>query len=97
MTPWRPARVVQYFAQWAIYGRKFFPWEMHLENITHIHYAFFDVSSTCEVTSLDQWADFDILHRGVGDSHSTANGNVGAFQLLKQRYPHLSISLSLGG
>ena len=42
-------RVVAYYAQWAIYGRNFFPWEMQLDAITHVHYAFFDVDSNCAV------------------------------------------------
>ena len=50
-------RVVQYFEQWAIYGRKFYPTSMDFASITHMHYGFFDVTSDCYLRSLDTYAD----------------------------------------
>jgi GH18 family chitinase len=37
----------------AIYARGFYPSSMDFDSITHIHYAFFDVTSSCEVVSTD--------------------------------------------
>ena len=54
----RPEKVVQYFAQWSIYGRKYRPWHMKLDSITHVQYAFFDVTSDCVCASLDPYADY---------------------------------------
>ena len=94
-----PPRVVQYFAQWAIYGRDFKPWEMELDQITHVNYAFFDVTQACAVASLDEYADFDVVFSELGMAWGDGkeHGNIGAFQILKERHPHLSVVLSLGG
>lgn len=72
---------------------------MKLDDITHINYAFFDVTPQCAVASLDPYADFDIMYPELGMSWGDGleHGNVGAFQILKQQHPHLSIALSLGG
>ena len=73
---------------------------MHLANLTHVHYAFFDLSSSCQVQSLDAWADFDKIHPQVGMNWGTPpdeRGNVGAFAMLKQTFPHLHVAMSIGG
>ena len=78
-------RVVQYFAQWSVYGRGYSPADMHLDAITHIHYAFFDVNPKCEVVSLDEYADFDKVYAELGQiwSDDGTNGNIGAFRILR--------------
>jgi hypothetical protein len=92
---------VQYFAQWAIYGRNFKPWHMQLDKITHVHYAFFDVTAVCAVATLDSWADFEIVYPEVGmswnDGPNVMHGNIGAFQRLRVTYPNVKLALSLGG
>lgn len=72
---------------------------MKLDAITHIQYAFFDVTQACKVTSLDPYADFEIVYTEIGMSPGDGleHGNIGAFQILKKQHPHLSLALSLGG
>ncbi|KAG8464401.1 hypothetical protein KFE25_003464 [Diacronema lutheri] len=88
-----------YYASWAIYGRDHKPWEMQLDKITHVNYAFFDVTAACAVTTLDSYADYDIVHTQLGMSwgDGTTHGNIGAFQRLRAQHPHLKLLLSLGG
>lgn len=90
---------MQYYASWAIYGRDHKPWEMQLDKITHVNYAFFDVTAACAVTTLDSYADYDIVHTQLGMSwgDGTTHGNIGAFQRLRAQHPHLKLLLSLGG
>jgi len=72
---------------------------MKLDEITHVNYAFFDVTQGCAVASLDEYADFEILfpELGMAWGDNKEHGNIGAFQILKERHPHLSVVLSLGG
>lgn len=93
-------RVVQYYANWAIYGRNFFPADMKFDSITHVHYAFFDVKSDCQVHSLDEWSDYQIVYPDLGMSWETPEnqrGGIGAFRILRERHPHLKLAFSLGG
>ena len=73
---------------------------MDFDSITHVHYAFFDVTSSCIVKSLDAYADYERMYPDLGMSWNDASiprGNVGAFKILKQRHPHLHVAVSLGG
>jgi len=71
---------------------------MHFENITHVHYAFIDVTASCVVASLDPWADFEKEYPELGMRwDSPHKGNIGAFRILRERYPHVHLAFSLGG
>jgi GH18 family chitinase len=92
--------VVQYFANWAIYGRAFYPHDMKLDDITHVHYAFFDIKSDCKVHSLDAYSDYQRVYPELGMSWQTPAdqlGSIGAFRILRDRHPHLKLAFSLGG
>jgi len=74
---------------------------MQLDSITHVHYSFFDVTQTCEVATLDQWSDWDIVYPELGmsweDPPEVTHGNIGAFQILRAQHPHIKVAISLGG
>lgn len=76
------------------------PWQLPLANLSHVHYAFAGLSAACRVESLDEWADFGVVHAALGMSHATPasrRGNAGAFRVLKLAHPQLRVTLSVGG
>ena len=105
--PAPPRRVVGYFPQWGTYGG------FNVKNLvtsgsagvlTQIDYAFAALSNG-QCVSSDPWADFQQpltaaeTITGVADSTAPGAfvGNFHQLQLLKQKYPHLKVVLSVGG
>lgn len=102
-------RRVGYFAQWGIYGRDFMLNDMvangSVNDLTHLNYAFIDVTQDATCKSVDTYADFEKHFTaaesvdGVADSWETDDiaGNFGQLKKLKASHPHLRVVLSLGG
>jgi len=103
---------VAYFAEWAIYGREFQPWDMDLSRISHVNYAFFDINPSCKVVSGDSYATTEKKNAEVGqgwsgDGLNVPGGTMGAFRIMRDGgdvakanghyYPHIKIIVSLGG
>lgn len=91
-------RVVGYFTQWSIYAREYQIKDIPAEKLSHILYAFFEpkydpIKDIGWIESLDPYADFEHTKNGSGWGF----GNIGALQILKQRNPHLKVSISIGG
>jgi len=95
-----------YYANWTIYGRNFPPSKLPIDYIPEIAYAFFDVSSKGDITSLDAYADFEkrftTPEEGVKplDNWSTEEdfyGCFGQFLKLKRQGKKFNLLLSLGG
>lgn len=91
-----------YFANWAIYGRHHFPWDIPLDSVTHVFYAFANVRpESGEVYLTDSWADEQIHWADRGDSWNDSGNNLygcfNQFRQLKQKYRHLKLMLSIGG
>ena len=101
LAPATTARVSQYYhAATAGHGLALAPDEVHIAALTHVNYAFFELSADCIVRSLDEYEDFRRLHPRLGINESTpadGRGNVAAFAALKRAHPHLSVLLSIGG
>ncbi|AYY12177.1 glycoside hydrolase [Actinobacteria bacterium YIM 96077] len=107
-------RLVGYFTQWGIYGRDFLVRDLHTsgaaEELTHINYAFGNVSENSECFIVNQegvgdaWADYQ---RGFNANESVdgeadqwdqeLKGNFNQLKKLKEMYPDLKVYISLGG
>src|SRR5690606_17772506 len=111
--PEEPMRIA-YFTQWGIYQRGYLVRDIvtsgAAERLTHIHYAFGNISpdglcfETNEPGVGDAWADYQRRFTasesvsGVADTwDQPLAGNFNQLRQLKQRYPHLTVMFSLGG
>ncbi|RVD87188.1 uncharacterized protein DFL_001431 [Arthrobotrys flagrans] len=91
---------VGYFVNWGIYGRKFPPSLIPADDLTHILYAFADLSpDSGEVKLSDAWSDKDIHYPGDSWNEDQSNlyGNFKAIYNLKKQKRHLKVLISIGG
>lgn len=91
-----PFRIVGYYTSWAIYGREYFVTDIPTDKLTHITYAFANISEDGECILGDEWADTQFPYPGDAEGDAL-KGNFRQLQLLKEANPHLQMLISVGG
>lgn len=89
-------KIVGYFTSWSIYARGYSVLDLPAGKLTHLNYAFANVSEAGECMVGDEHADTQYLYPGETDD-GQLHGNFKQIQLLKQQYPNLKILISVGG
>ena len=102
-----------YFPEWGIYGRNFQVADVPAEKLTHLIYSFLNLKSNGEVALFDSFAavekrfgagetvsgEADQWYYPPGDPRATQTvwGNFNQLAQLKEKYPHLKVSIAVGG
>jgi chitinase len=88
--------LMAYFAAWSIYARNYFVADIPADKVTHINYAFANVGADGQIVLGDSWADVEKTF--PGDTwDQPLRGNFNQLLKLKQKYPHIKTSISIGG
>jgi chitinase len=94
-------KILSYYPSWAVYGRKYFPWDMPSDKLTHINYSFGNLTPSGEIAWHDTWSDLDKRYPERGDTWNDppggVYGNIKHLFELKKKNRHLKILLSIGG
>ncbi len=98
-----PYRLIGYYASWNVYNRSVFLAQLEGEKLTHLNYAFSNISPEGECVNGDIDADtirFFGGNRSVSaqtDPIEGLRGNFHQLTLLKEKYPALKVLISVGG
>jgi chitinase len=91
-------RMVAYFTAWGIYGRNYQVSNIPAAKLTHINYAFANISPDGKCAIGDAFADLDKGFGFPGEWDPGAlRGNFRALKELKKSHPNLKILISIGG
>lgn len=95
-TPPAGYHVVGYFISWGVYERGYHVSDIPADMLTHINYAFVNVSADGECLLGDAWADTQIGVEGA-PADAPYQGNFYQLNQLKAAHPHLQTMISIGG
>jgi chitinase len=91
-------RIIGYFTAWGIYGRDYQVSHVPAAKLTHINYAFSNISAEGRCVLGDPYADIDKAGGWPGEwNPGQLRGNFRAFKELKRAHPHLKLLISVGG
>ncbi len=89
-------RVVGYYTAWSLYARQYFVTDVPADKLTHINYAFINISRQGECVLGDEGADIQYPYPNDPEN-APFRGNFRQLLLLKEEYPHLKVLMSIGG
>ena len=90
------SRVVGYLASWAVRTRGGAIANLPAKDLSHIFYAFADIARDGSVTLANRCVDVGACGRDA-PLPARARGNFGELERLKRRFPHLKLTISIGG
>lgn len=90
-----PYRVVGFYTYYSLYD-DYFITDIPASQLTHLVYAYINISDNGQCIFTDRWADAEYLYPGDKPGERL-RGNFKQLQLLKKRYPELQILMSVGG
>lgn len=88
--------ILAYFTAWSIYERAYFVNDIDGAKLTHINYAFANISTDGTIVLGDPWADVEKSFDG-DTSDQPFRGNFNRLLKLKEKYPHIKTLISIGG
>jgi chitinase len=91
-----PMRVVGYLASWGVRSKGAAIANLPAKHLTHIFYAFALIGKDGSVILGDACTDVGACAKGAR-LPLIAGGNFGELRKLKARYPHLKLTISVGG
>jgi chitinase len=91
-----PTRVVGYLASWGVRTKGAEIANLPARDLTHIYYAFADIAADGSVTLGNRCVDVGACGPAAS-LPSQPHGNFGELRRLKSRYPHLKLTISVGG
>ncbi|MGF7144893.1 chitinase [Anaerotaenia torta] len=91
-------RSIAYFTSWSAYDRAITVKDIDPELLTHINFAFANLSQDGEVMVGDEYTDLTMdFGTELGGSAEDACGHFGQLRQLKAKYPKLKVLISIGG
>ncbi|HEX6132429.1 MAG TPA: family 20 glycosylhydrolase [Longimicrobiales bacterium] len=92
-----PPRIIGYLAGWGVRTKGTRIANIGADRLTHLFYAFGDVTEEGIAALGDPCLDTGICEPGAAQPGARPGGNFAALRSLEQRFPHLKLVISLGG
>ncbi|MCP4581866.1 MAG: T9SS type A sorting domain-containing protein [candidate division Zixibacteria bacterium] len=90
--------LIGYYTSWSIYARDYHVPDIPADQISHINYAFANISASAGTIILgDSYADIDRFYPGDSWEPGSLRGCFHQLQILKEQHPHLKTFISVGG
>jgi chitinase len=92
-----PYQIVAYYASWNLYtAQPFLLTDVPGDRLTQLVYAFAVISEAGECTYADEWADAQAPYPEDNPA-KVVKGHFGQIAALRERFPHLKVTLAIGG